>query len=189
MSLFALRFTQRHFADSTIPTAWFPSMANFYLILFAFPLAGLYRFLAQRKWDVAPPTKTALSLVSIGICFLIMFMGSKQIPPEAKSAAISPFYLVFAYAFYSLGEMLLNPIGLSLVTHLSPKRYTAFLVGIWYLCIGVAFYIGGVLAGLISSLPTLSGFFNIFVLSSFIPAGLLFLFVKKLDQMRHAKSL
>jgi POT family proton-dependent oligopeptide transporter len=88
----------------------------------------------------------------------------------------------------AVGEMLLAPIGLSMVTRLSPKRYTAFLVGAWYLCVGVAFYIGGLIAGIMTKID-LSAFFNIFVLASWIPAVLLFFGVKKLKEMSHTNGL
>lgn len=189
MSLFALRFTDRMAGSFEIPTSWIFSLESLYLILLAFPLAWIYSWLAKRKWDPSPPMKTVMSLVAMGLCFMIMKIGSEQIPAGATSASISPLYPVFAYLLMAIGEMLLAPIGLSLVTHLSPHRYTAFLVGAWYVCIGVAFYAGGLLAGLMSTMKELSEFFNMFVLISFIPAALLFLFARKLNRMRHAGRL
>ena len=132
--------------------------------------------------------KCALSLFAIGLCFAIMTIGSLNIPTGATTGYLSPWYLLAAYGFMALGEMLICPIGLSLITHLSPHRYTAMLVGVWYFCIGVAFYLGGLLAGFMSDFK-LSEFFNIFVFASFISAIILLLIVKKLDQMRHADSM
>jgi proton-dependent oligopeptide transporter, POT family len=172
MNLFALRYTERRILDFNIPPSWFLSLESLYLVLFAFPLAALYGFLVRKKKDPSPPMKCALSLLAIGLCFTIMVIGSMKIPPYATGASLSPFYLIFAYALMALGEMLICPIGLSLITHLSPHRYTAFLVGIWYFCIGVAFYLGGILAG-----------------TTFIPAIILLLLSKKLDQMRRLNSL
>jgi len=189
MSLFSLRFTDRMIGGFEMPASWILSIESLYLIILAFPLAGLYMWLAKRKMDPSPPVKTVMSLAAMGLCFTIMMLGSRQIPAGAETAAISPFYPISAYFLMAVAEMLLAPIGLSLVTHLSPHRYTAFLVGVWYVCIGIAFYSGGWLAGLMSSMKDLSDFFNIFVLISFIPAVLLLLFVRKLNQMRHANRL
>jgi POT family proton-dependent oligopeptide transporter len=115
--------------------------------------------------------------------------ASYSIPAGAASASVSPSYLFVAYAFMALGEMLLAPIGLSLITHLSPHRFTAFLVGVWYLCIGIAFYLGGAIAPLMSSLTKMSSFFAIFVVLSFVFGLALFFFTKKLDRMRHLNTL
>ena len=188
MSIFADRYTARQIGSFNLPTSWILSSETFYLILLAFPLAWFYNFLAKRNIDPSPSLKTVFSLIFMGLCFFLMRIGSDKIPEGAQTAAVSPIYLFGSYAFMAIAEMLLAPIGLAMVTHLSPKRYTAFLVGIWYLCIGIAFYAGGMIAGLISSME-ISKFFNIFVLASWIPAALLFFGVKKLKAMSHTKSL
>jgi POT family proton-dependent oligopeptide transporter len=188
MSLFTLNFTDKNVLGFQMPASWILSLPNLYLLLLAFPLAGLYSWLKKRKLDPSPPLKTAWSLVSLGVCFAIMMIGSSLIPAGAKTSAVSPLFPACSYFFLSLGEMLLAPIGLSLVTHLSPHRYTAFFVGMWYVCVGIGFYSAGLMAGLFSKLQQLDNFFLIFVLMTLIPAAALFFFSKKLNKMRHANS-
>jgi POT family proton-dependent oligopeptide transporter len=189
LNLFALRFTDLNILGYEIPAVWLLSSETFYVLIFAAPLAALYTYLAKKRINPSPIKKSTLSLISIGICFLIISMGAHGIPSGAETGSISPFVLLIAYAFMALGEMLIAPIGLSLITHLSPHRFTAFLVGVWYLCIGAAFYLGGKIAPLLSKLDTMSGFFNLFVLGSFVSAAVLFLLAKKLDKMRHLNTL
>ena len=189
MNLFAQSFTNRSEFGFTMPTTWLVSSESLYLIILAIPLAKLYTYLTKRKMDPSPPLKASLSLISMGICFAIMAIGASQIPSGAITAAISPFYLFTAYFFMAIGEMLFIPIGLSLITHLSPRRFTALLVGVWYLCIGFGFYFGGAIAPLMSMLKTMSSFFGIFVAISFIAGLILMLLVKKLNKMRHLNSL
>lgn len=189
MNLFALRYTDRQLGSFEMPAAWLLSSESLYLILFAYPLAKLYVALSKRKMDPTPPLKSALSLFAIGICFLIMCIGSSQIPANAMTAAISPGYLFGAYALMALGEMLIAPIGLSLVTHLSPRRFTAMLVGVWYLCIGIAFYLGGMIAPLMSAVKDINWFFSIFVVISFLFGVILLTLVNKLNKMRHLQTL
>jgi POT family proton-dependent oligopeptide transporter len=184
MSIFALRYTNNHYFGFNMPASWILSLESLYLVILAFPLAWLYQWLSKRHADPTPPMKTSLSLIAMGLCFAIMMIGARQIPLHAYSAAISPLYPMGAYFLMALGEMLLAPIGLSLVTHLSPHRYTAFLVGVWYVAIGIAFYLGGLLAGLVASMH-ISAFFDIFVVATFVPAAILLFYTKKLNQMRH----
>ncbi|MBF5058783.1 peptide MFS transporter [Candidatus Neptunochlamydia vexilliferae] len=188
MTLFALKFTDRQVGGFTVPTPWFTSMETFFLILFAFPLAHLYLFLRRIKSSASPPMKTALSLFFMGLCFLIMQRAAAHIPEGATSASVSPYYFVFAYALMALAELFLAPIGLSLVTNLSPHRYRGLLTGVWFACIGIGFYLGGYVAGWMATLH-LPTFFDIFVITSFLPAFLLVLFSKKLDTMRHIRYL
>ncbi|MBM3192497.1 MAG: peptide MFS transporter, partial [Chlamydiae bacterium] len=150
-----------------------------------FPLAKLYLYLAKKNLDPSPPLKCALSLFMIGLCFLVMVFGSSSIPTWATESLVSPWYLFIAYAFMALGEMLIAPIGLALITHLSPRRFTAMLVGIWYLCLGIALYLGGAIAPWMSKVKQLSHFFSVFVILCFAAAILLLTLVKKLNTMRH----
>jgi POT family proton-dependent oligopeptide transporter len=184
MSIFALRYTDPQIGSVTILPSWLLSLESLYLVILAFPLAWIYKFLSKLKIDPSPALKTVYSLVAIGLCFFLMKTGSRLIPNGAQEASISPFYLIGAYGFMAVGEMLLAPISLSMVTRLSPRRLTAFFVGAWYMCIGVAFYAGGLIAGLIATME-LSRFFEIFVLVSWIPAVLLFFGVKKLKKLSH----
>jgi POT family proton-dependent oligopeptide transporter len=188
MSIFALRYTAPQIGSITILPSWLLSLESLYLVILAFPLAWVYKSLSKLKIDPSPAMKTVYSLVAMGLCFFLMKIGARLIPDGTQEASVSPFYLIGAYAFMAIGEMLLAPISLSLVTRLSPRRLTAFFVGTWYMCIGIAFYAGGLIAGLIATME-LSKFFEIFVLVSWIPAVLLFFGVKKLKQMSHTNSL
>lgn len=188
MNLFALRYTNRFYFGFDMPTTWLLASESLYLILLAFPLASLYIYLTKKKHNPSPPLKSAFSLFSIGICFLIMTVGSWSIPSGAQTGLVNPFYLFIAYAFMALGEMLIAPIGLSLVTHLSPHRFTALLIGVWYGCIGIAFYAGGSIAPLMSHL-NISSFFSMFVVIAFVFGTVLFFLSKKLSAMRHLNTL
>lgn len=188
LTLFALRFTDRDIGGFTIPPSWFLSFRNLYLIILAFPLAFLYLYLVRRKLDPSPPVKTALSLLAMPICFAILAFASRFIPADADTASISPLYLVFSYFLMALGELLLEPIGLSLITRLSPPRFTAMLVGVWYLCMGVAFYLGGAVAARMSETMPIVQFFSVLAAASAIPALILLLLAKKLDRMRYEKD-
>lgn len=188
MTIFALKYTDRSFGGFEIPTPWFTSTQTFFLIIFAFPLAKLYLFLRRIRSSASPPMKTALSLFFMGLCFLVMQRAAQHIPHQAQEALVSPYYLIFSFALMALAELFLAPIGLSLVTNLSPHRHRGLLTGVWFTCIGIGFYFGGYLAGFMTKVD-LSSFFDIFVFSSFIPAFILVLFAKKLDNMRHIDSL
>ena len=41
------------------------------------------------------------------------------------------FYLVFAYGAFTMGELCLSPVGLSLVTKLAPVQFVGILMAVW----------------------------------------------------------
>ncbi|MBP9840968.1 MAG: peptide MFS transporter [Simkaniaceae bacterium] len=139
--LFALNYTDLQCLGFTIPIPWIITSQTFFLVILAIPLSSLYLFLKKHHLELSPPTKMALSFIATAICFGLIVLASRHIP------GASPLYLISGFFFMAIAELLIAPIGLAFVTKLSPKKMTAFFVGVYYLCIGVGFYLGGWLAG------------------------------------------
>jgi POT family proton-dependent oligopeptide transporter len=185
MAIFAHDYMNKHISGYLIPEGVFLSSESFFLILLAPVLATLYGQLQKHKINPSPSKKIAFSLFFIAACFFVMMMGSVHIPVGARTADISWIYLIIAYFFMAVGEMLLVPVGLSILSRLAPPRYTALCVGLWYACVGIAFYIGGVLAGFMNKMGGLFNFFSLFVFLTAVPAVIMFLLSKKLMKMSH----
>jgi len=188
MTIFAHDFMDKTIGNLSIPESLFQSSEPFFLILLAPALSLLYAKLQRIKKDPSPAIKTGLSLLFMALCFFVMMIASYAIPDGAKSADVSWKYLVGSYFFMAIGEMLLAPIGLSMVSRLSPPRYTALSIGIWYVCVGIAFYTGGLLAGFMEQMGSLFKFFSIFVVMTVLPAIIMFIFAKKLTNMSQIDS-
>lgn len=188
MAIFAHDFMNKIVGAVSIPEGVFMSSESFFLIPLAPLLAALYAKLQRHGKDPSAATKTSFSLFFIAACFFLMMIASLKIPKEATSADVSWGYLIGAYFLMAIGEMLLAPIGLSIVTRLAPQRYTALSVGIWYVCVGLAYYNGGLLAGLMQKMGGLFNFFSIFVFMTIIPAVIFLIFSKKLTKMSHLHS-
>lgn len=93
---------------------------------------------------------------------------------------VSPFWLLLAYAIISLGELMLSPMGLSLVSKVAPIRMRGLLMGGWF----VATAIGNKLTmiGIYWSIWYQSSFFIILGLMAFIMSIVLFLLLKPLKK-------
>ena len=50
---------------------------------------------------------------------------------------VSPFWIVFAYFVISLGELMLSPMGLSLVSQVAPVRMRGLMMGGWFLATAI----------------------------------------------------
>ncbi|CAN5200498.1 hypothetical protein BH20ACI1_BH20ACI1_21570 [soil metagenome] len=93
---------------------------------------------------------------------------------------VSPFWLLLAYAIISLGELMLSPMGLSLVSKVAPVRMRGLLMGGWF----VATAIGNKLTmiGIYWSIWYQSNFFLILGLAALIMAFVLFALLKPLKK-------
>lgn len=56
-------------------------------------------------------------------------------------------WLTGLYFIHSMGELMLSPIGLSMVNKLAPIRFASLLMGIWYLSMATANKFAGMLSG------------------------------------------
>jgi hypothetical protein len=93
---------------------------------------------------------------------------------------VSPFWLVLAYAVISLGELMLSPMGLSLVSKVAPLRVRGLMMGGWF----VATAIGNKLTaiGVYWSIWKQSSFFIILGTMALIMAVVLTLLLKPLKK-------
>jgi POT family proton-dependent oligopeptide transporter len=93
---------------------------------------------------------------------------------------VSPFWLLLAYAIISLGELMLSPMGLSLVSKVAPIRMRGLMMGGWF----VATAIGNKLTmiGIYWSIWYQSSFFIILGLMAVVMSIVLFLLLKPLKR-------
>lgn len=99
---------------------------------------------------------------------------------QAYLFRVSPFWLILAYAVISLGELMLSPMGLSLVSKVAPIRMRGLLMGGWF----VATAIGNKLTaiGVYWSYWKQSSFFIILGGMAFVMAIVLLLLLRPLKK-------
>jgi len=96
-------------------------------------------------------------------------------------------WLLVAYLFHTFGELMLSPIGLSMVTKLAPAHMVSMFMGVWFLPTFIAHLLGGVLASFIETLGPGLIFGGIAVFVIILGAGVFFL-SKKLLYMMHGRD-
>ena len=85
---------------------------------------------------------------------MILVFASRTL--DGGAATISPLWLVGAYVLFTFGELCISPIGLSMVSKLSPAKFCCLLMGVWFLTSAFA----NILAGQLSTLYPDSKFTN-----------------------------
>jgi POT family proton-dependent oligopeptide transporter len=116
-----------------------------------------------------------IALCLLGLGFLLLYLGQSVVQQDASGAYIvkaSPFFLVGVYFLHTCGELCLSPIGLSLVTKLSPARMVSLMMGVWFLSSAGANYMAGNLEAFLHTYEI--NIFAFLIGSSFAAAVLLF---------------
>jgi POT family proton-dependent oligopeptide transporter len=147
INLFTDRNVNRTFAGFTLPTSMFQGVNPLFIILLAPLFAAVWKKLADVSRPLSAPAQFGLGLVQLGAGFLVLVAGARVAGPSGLAPLWS---IVVAYMLHTTGELCLSPIGLSLVTKLSPKSITAFVMGIWFLSSSFAHTIGAEISKLTS---------------------------------------
>lgn len=151
----------------------------FFVVLLTPLVVGFFSWLAVRKKEITTARKIFLGMVITMISILIMAVAAYL--GHDGAAKVSMLWLVFYYLLITTGELCLSPMGLSLVTKLSPKRLVGLMMGGWFL----ATSIGNKLSGFISGLAPTTQIFIILAIAIGGVAAFLFALLPKLDAAIH----
>lgn len=141
-------FTDRNVDKGFLPTTIFQSVNPLFILIFGPVFSGLWLALARKGRDLSVPTKFALGILQLGLGFLIMVFGAKTATEDGMVGLI---WLLLGYLLHTTGELCLSPVGLSMVTKLSPRRIIAMTLGAWYISSSLAHLAGGMIASATST--------------------------------------
>ncbi|NML22410.1 peptide MFS transporter [Pseudoflavitalea sp. G-6-1-2] len=172
-----------------VPPSLFQSFGSIFLVSLAPLFAWLWTKMGRRQ--PSSPAKMAIGLLLLGLGYLWIAQGVKNVHPGVK---VSMIWLTVMYALHAAGELCLSPIGLSLVNKLAPLKFASLLMAVWFLATAAAQKTAGVLSALYPAngkatyvlgytINNLYDFFMFFVLMTGIASLTLFLLTKKLLKM------
>lgn len=141
LNLFADKETDRTIFGSNIPASVFQSINPVFIITLAPLLAILWTFLARHEFPLPSVSKQGLGLVLLAGAFGVMYLASER----AKSGQVSPWWLISVYFIFTVAELLLSPIGLSLVNKLAHPKVASLMMAFWFLCTAAANYLAGIM--------------------------------------------
>lgn len=123
------------------------SINSTFIILLAIPFSWLWLYLSKKNSNPNSAIKSGIGLVLLGLGFMIFAASANAADEFAKTPM---WYLVAGYFILTVGELFISPIGLSKMTELSPAKYLAFIMGVFFTS---SFY-GHFFAGKIAKLTT-----------------------------------
>lgn len=127
------------------------SANSFFIIIFS-PIVGLlWVWLAKKKLE--PNT-----IIKFGIGFLFLaggfflFYSLRFFANDAGKSSLNLF--TFTWLVITLGELCLGPIGMSIITKLSPKRLFGMMMGMWFLASAFGQFFAGKIGAEMSAANT-----------------------------------
>jgi len=186
LSLYTDKFIDRNLFGYEIPTSWFQSVNPIFIVLLA-PLFAMF-WSSKIGSKISTPIKMGVGMVILGIGFWFMLGAVAERNAQGNIADIANkagiMWLIMTYLLHTIGELCLSPVGLSVVTKLSPPKLASILMAVWMLSSSVANFIGGFVASVVESLGAgqVFGYISGFV----ILCGLLLIILGKfISKMMH----
>lgn len=147
LNLFAERIIDLNVAGFVLKPGWFLGLNSFFIIALAVVFARMWVWLEKRKLNPNTSIKFAYALILVGLGFGALVLGGVVSGEEGKVAF---YWLVLAYLMHTCGELMLSPIGLSVVTKLSPQKIVGFMMGVWFLATASSEFIAAKISNMAS---------------------------------------
>lgn len=165
----------------------FQSINPFWVVVLTPLVVGFFGMMRRRGKEPSTPTKIFLGLVITALSTLVMFAAVKATDLVHDKA--SAMWLVAAYGVITVGELCLSPMGLSLVSKLSPPRITALMMGGFFLSTSLGNKLAGSLSGLWEGFEDKSYFFLMNFGLVIFAAAMLFLMLRWLNRVMKEKNI
>ncbi len=132
-----------------IPASWFQNINPIAILIFAPIFSVMWLKLDKMKLNPRTPVKFALGLFLGAVAFFVMTQADHLARTGIK---VSPLWLVAVYVILTLGELMLSPIGLSMITKLAPRKLISVVMGLWMASFAAGNYLAGMLESILHGL-------------------------------------
>ena len=149
---------------------WIPeqyqNLNSIWIVVLSPVLVFIYNALGRSGRDPQIGAKFAWGFAACAIGFFIYGIGARW----AVDGQVSSWIMVWGYGLYSLGELLVGGLGLAFIARYVPARMGGFMMGAYFVSIGISQYLGSIVANIahipenltnpVESLRIYTGLFN-----------------------------
>lgn len=177
-------------AEGTTVSLWSTNLSQSmnpgWVILLTPLVIAFFAYLRRRKKEPSTATKIAFGLFISGLSALVM-VGAAMASSNGGEKA-STWWLLSSYGVITLGELLLSPMGLSVVSKLSPVRITSLMMGGWFVSTSIGNKLSGVLATMWDKYDEKANFFWVNFILLMIASAVGFAILRWLNRIMKEKG-
>jgi proton-dependent oligopeptide transporter, POT family len=127
---------------------WIPeqyqNLNSIWIVILSPVLVFIYNALGRIGKDPPVAVKFAWGFAAVAAGFFTYGIGGIW----AVDGRASSWVMVWGYGLYSLGEVLVSGLGLAMIARYVPARMGGFMIGTYYVAVGISQYLGSVVANL-----------------------------------------
>jgi len=148
VNLFTERAVNRTIGGFTIPAVAFIALESIFIVALGPLFSLLWKHINPKTRFMTTPFKFAYGLLFSAIAFETLAFAIQH---TGVGTPINATWMILFYALFVFAELFLSPIGLSMITTLSPAKYVGLMMGVWFITLGY----GGALSGLLAQEATI----------------------------------
>ena len=149
-------------------------------------IVAFFAWLRRKNREPSTATKIAFGLFISGLSALVMVGAVYASNNGAEKASV--LWLIASYGVITIGELCLSPMGLSIVSKLSPVRITSLMMGGWFLSTSIGNKLSGVLATMWDGYDHKANFFWLNFILLMAAAGVGFAMLRWLNRIMKEKG-
>lgn len=177
--------TDRSIFGWQMPATWFQNFNPIMIVAFIPLVTQFWTWQDKRKKEPSSIAKMAMACFMLGLSFLILVPAVWQFNSTGKA---SLWWLVLSTGVLTMAEVYLSPIGLSLVTKLSPPKIVSTIMGVWMLSWSAGQLFCGLVGGYYEKMPK-DAFFGMIALMCIITGFAMLAVLKPLKRaIGHGKE-
>ncbi len=125
---------------------WIPeqyqNLNPIWIVIMSPVLVAVYNGLGRFGKDPPVAVKFACGFAAVAAGYFIYGLGGLT----AVHGQVSSWIMIWGYGAYSLGELLVSGLGLAMIARYVPARMGGFMMGAYYVAVGLAQYLGSIVA-------------------------------------------
>lgn len=130
----------RNFFGYELSPTWVQSFNPLFIIILAGVFASIWTKLGDRQWSTPVKFGVANIIIGISLFFFIPFSGG-----AANSTPM--FAIIWILLLFTLGELMLSPVGNALATKVAPEAFPSTMMAVWLMAVAMGTALSGTLAG------------------------------------------
>lgn len=164
-----------------ISTEIYQSVNPFWIIILTPLIVGFFGWMKARRKELSTPGKFAWGTLIAGLSSVVMIVAS--LSTNIYVNKVSSWWIVSSYGVFTISELFVSPVGLSLTSKVAPRRLTALMMGGWFITTSLGGKISGILAGFWDKFDNKAVFFAISAVAAIIAFFLLLPLTKRLNKV------
>jgi len=162
-----------------ISTEIYQSVNPFWIIALTPVVVAFFTWRQRIGKTLSTPSKFAWGTLIAGLSSVVMIVAC--LSTNIYFDKVSSWWIVSSYGVFTISELFVSPVGLSLTSKVAPRRLTALMMGGWFITTSLGAKISGILAGFWDKFDNKAVFFAISAVAAIVACFLLLPLTKKLN--------